>query len=77
MPEEEVDALLGRFIRECGGRLTYIIPDPNGDIWYDGKKYIETDKETPLRAIIIEDIPNNVRVLMSTIGSVKIVIVKK
>jgi len=57
MPNEEIDALLGRFIREAGGRLTYLTEDRNGDIEYKGKQYRETAEITDLPAVIISDYP--------------------
>lgn len=57
MPNEEIDALLGRFIREAGGRLTYLTEDRNGDIDYRGKKYRETAEITDVQAVIISDVP--------------------
>lgn len=80
MPNEEIDALLGRFIREAGGRLTYLTEDRNGDIEYKGKKYRETAEITDLPAVIISDYPPEYAVFTMISQFAKgfqIVIVKK
>ena len=57
MPNEEIEALLGRFIKEAGGRLTYLTEDKTGDIEYNGRMYRETAEITDMPAVIISDFP--------------------
>ena len=78
MPNEEIDALLGRFIREAGGRLTYLTEDPHGDIYYHGRKYRETAEITDIPAVIISDYPEQFAVLaMNLAKEFAIVIFRK
>ena len=80
MPNEEIDALLGRFIREAGGRLTYLTEDKNGDIPYAGKKYRETAEITDVQAAIIESNPDlfsAIAILEQLTRGCRIVLIKK
>ncbi len=77
MPNEEIDYLLGRFVREAGGRLTHLREDANGEIAYNGKKYIETNDAEDMQAIIIDDIPDEYDAFIQLANKFRIILIKK